>query len=144
MRNFRGQQFAETSTDHRRYQQFTRSLFSGSESSDQANPAADLTFAKKSERVADGMHFVLNSKCCRIQIAQEPIAYRSLLLDNEFDLSDIDLRLRNRAQQPQVVHAICWYIFGVKHFGPAEEVSLEINESGGLGGNELFARFDFL
>jgi hypothetical protein len=99
---------------------------------------------KKSERVADGMHFVLDSECRRIQIPQKPVADRGLLLDNQFDLAHVILGLRDRAQQPQVVHAIHRYIFGMKHLSPAEEVSLEINKAGGLGRYEFFAGFNVL
>ncbi len=94
--------------------------------------------------MANGMDFVLNSKCRRIQITQQPVADGGFLLDDGLDLADIDLLLRDGAEKAQVVQAIRRYIFGAENFRAAEKVSLEINEPGRLGRDKFFASLDLL
>src|SRR5436309_1095703 len=92
------------------------SILAGRKSRDKANPSAHFALAKKREGVPDGMNFVLDRERRRIQIPKQPVADGCLLLNDRFQFTHVNFRLRHGPQQAQAIKAIGRYLFGVQNF----------------------------
>ena len=88
MRKTRGQKFTKLRPDHGGSDKLAGFIFADCKRCHQAYPAPNLPFTQKCERVADGVHFILNAKCGGVQIAQQTVADGDFLLDRCLRIRD--------------------------------------------------------